>query len=162
MAVPGVSSVGSAVGKGASATKAAKTTATASKGAQTAQKSSSRILDKSQGVAKSKAQQLSRAAEKYGDSDKRQELLDKAKDKASNKEKIGNLLDKQSDLQKVAGDNKGFTGLVNGLGAKKDLGKAEAARRRTRTKERVETIDRIGVRGRCRYRAGKWMPKRVD
>lgn len=161
MAVPGVSSVGSAVGKGASATKAAKTTATASKGAQTAQKSSSRILDKSQGVAKSKAQQLSRAAEKYGDSDKRQELLDKAKDKASSKEKIGNLLDKQSDLQKVAGDNKGFTGLVNGLGAKKDLGKAKREREQEEDlneKERVKALDRIpGVRGDADTALGKSM-----
>lgn len=166
MAVPAVSSVGSAVGKSASATKAAKgasstAQATAGKGAQAAQKSSSHVLDKSQGVAKSKADQLSRVAEKYGDSDKRQELLDKAKDKASSKEKIGNLLDKQSDLQKVAEDNKSFTGLVKGFDAKKGMTDAKREREQEEDlneKDRVKAFDRIpGVRGDADTALGKSM-----
>lgn len=162
MAVPGVSSVGSAVGKGASvggkaasaakgAVKVTGKSGKAAKGVQSAGSPIAHTLKKSQGAAKSRAEQLKRTADKAKDPFERHDILKKSKRMASNKERFGDALDKQADLQKVVDDNMNFSGPFKSGGPRKQLNDARKERRdeeNLNEKERVKILDKVpGVGG---------------
>src|SRR5699024_8066409 len=120
MAVPGVSAVGSAVGKGASAAgsaasktavKRASSTAgnglTASSGR--ASSAAARTAEKAQGAPKHKTDSLKGSGAEYQDPAKRKELLDRAKEhdksKGGGEEPFDKMSAKQVDMQNAVLDN---------------------------------------------------------